>query len=56
MVGNSPIEDMCARELGTEVFLVTDCLENEASVDIAQYQNGTLAELETYLMSFPDLL
>lgn len=54
MAGNNPVEDMGAAELGIEVFLVTDCLENEAGVDISAYQRGSLAELEAHLTSFPD--
>jgi FMN phosphatase YigB (HAD superfamily) len=55
MAGNSPTEDMCVGSLGAETFLVTDCMENAASVDIDAYRHGTLAELETYLMSLPDI-
>ena len=50
MVGNTPAEDMSAGVLGISLFLVTDCLENETGADISQYKNGTLAELEEYLM------
>jgi len=53
MVGNHPVEDMSVGALGTETFLVTDCLENETSVDIAAFRKGTLAELKAYLMSIP---
>jgi len=55
MIGNNPAEDMCARELGAATFLVTDCLENETGMDISVFQHGSLAELETYLTSFPDV-
>ena len=55
MAGNNPAEDMPAGLLGAETFLVTDCLENEAGIDIAPYRSGSLAELELYLMSLPDL-
>ena len=55
MVGNTPAEDMAAGELGAETFLVTDCLENEAGMDITMYKCGTLSELEAYLMSLPDI-
>jgi len=56
MAGNNPAEDMIAGELGSEVFLVTDCLENEAGVDISAFRNGTLSELEAYLISMPDIV
>jgi len=49
MVGNSPAEDMCVGDLGAETFLVTDCLENEAGIDINIFRHGTLLELEAFL-------
>ena len=55
MAGNSPVEDMSVGELGTETYLVTDCLENESGVDISAFARGTLADLEAYLMTFPDI-
>jgi FMN phosphatase YigB (HAD superfamily) len=55
MVGNNPAEDMCAGQLGTETYLVTDFTENEAEVDISEFRKGSLKELEVYLMSFPSL-
>jgi len=54
MVGNSTNEDMSAGALGIETFLVTDYLENESGADIAAFKHGSLAELETYMMSLPD--
>ena len=55
MAGNNPSEDMVAAELGSEVFLVTDYLENEADVDITAFRRGTLAELGAFLTSLPDI-
>ena len=55
MAGNSPVEDMCAGTLGANVFLVTDCLENESGIDIGAFPRGTLAELDAYLTSMPDI-
>ena len=55
MAGNSPAEDMIAGSLGCDTFLVTDCLESDADVDITAFRRGTLAELEAYLMSMPDI-
>jgi len=55
MVGNNPAEDMSAGALGIETFLVTDCLENEADLDITAFQHGTLEQLEAYLTALPDL-
>jgi len=55
MAGNNPVEDMCVGELGSEIFLVTDCLENVDGVDITAFRRGTLSELERYLMAMPDI-
>ena len=49
MVGNDVGEDMITRELGMEVFLLTDCLINKAGVDISVYPNGGVEELFQYL-------
>jgi len=55
MAGNNPAEDMVAGTLGTETFLVTDCLENDAGLDVASYRGGTLAEFESLLALLPDI-
>jgi len=55
MVGNNPAEDICVSELGAEVFLVTDFMENEAGIDITQIRRGTIEDLEAFLMSLPEL-
>ena len=55
MVGNSPVEDMSAEALGVETFLVTDCLENESGADITAFRQGTLEELEKFLLLMPTL-
>ncbi len=53
MVGNDVTEDMCARELGMEVFLITDCLINKDNVDISQFTHGTLADFYHYALALP---
>ena len=45
MVGNDVAEDMVARELGMQVFLLTDCLINKQDADIAQYPHGNFDAL-----------
>ena len=55
MAGNNPAEDMCAGVLGIETFLVTGYLENETNTDITAFRQGTLADLEAYLVSLPDI-
>ena len=49
MVGNDVTEDMVARELGMDVFLLTDCLINKELKDIQQYPNGGFPELITWI-------
>lgn len=49
MVGNDVDEDMIARELGMQVFLLTDCLINRHQKDISQYPNGGFSALRTWL-------
>ena len=49
MVGNDALEDMIAKELGIDVFLLTDCLINTKNRDISQYPQGSFDELLTYI-------
>ena len=51
MVGNDVGEDMIARTLGMQVFLLTDCLINKENADISQFPNGSFPELLHYLRS-----
>ncbi len=49
MVGNDTAEDMVAKNLGMDVFLLTDCLINQAGEDISKYPNGGFALLEEHI-------
>ncbi len=49
MIGNDVTEDMIARELGMEVFLLTDCMINKSGKDIATYPNGDFSALRAFL-------
>ena len=49
MVGNDVGDDMAARELGMQVFLLTDCLINKANADISQYPHGGFDELMAWI-------
>lgn len=51
MVGNDTTEDLAAATLGISVFLLTDCLINQKSVDISQYPHGDFDALINYLSS-----
>ena len=45
MIGNDTDEDMVAKKLGFDVYLVTDCMNNKSNQDINQYPHGTLEDL-----------
>lgn len=49
MVGNDVDEDMIARDLGMEVFLLTDHIINRGDKDISEYPNGDAGDLVNYL-------
>lgn len=50
MVGNDVDEDMCAKKLGMDTFLLTDCLINRHNVDINQFHHGNFDDLKKYLI------
>lgn len=49
MVGNDVGDDMVAKDLGMQVFLLTDCLINKQETDISIYPNGSFPELLTFV-------
>lgn len=49
MIGNDVKEDMVARELGMDVFLITDCLLNSENKDIEQYPHGSWSDFLEYI-------
>lgn len=49
MVGNDVTEDMAARTVGMNVFLLTDCLINREHKDINQYPRGSFEQLLNYI-------
>lgn len=49
MVGNDVTEDMAAKSLGMQVFLLTDNLINKENKDISQYPNGSFNKLMEYI-------
>ena len=49
MVGNDVGEDMITRQLGMQVFLLTDCLINKANEDISIYPNGDFDALMEFV-------
>ena len=51
MVGNDVDDDMVARDIGINVFLLTDFLINKHDKDISNYPNGNFADLLCYIKS-----
>lgn len=51
MVGNDTSDDLAARDVGMEVFLLTPCLINKKNVDISGIPNGNFADLIAYIDS-----
>lgn len=49
MIGNDVDEDMITKDLGMQVFLVTDCLINAHGKDISAYPHGNFDDLAKYL-------
>lgn len=49
MVGNDVGEDMIVKDLGMQVFLLTDCLINKKEVDISVYPHGGFPELAAFI-------
>lgn len=49
MVGNDVKEDMVARELGMDVFLITDYIINVENRDISDYPHGSWCDFEKFI-------
>ncbi|MBE6894393.1 MAG: HAD family hydrolase [Ruminococcaceae bacterium] len=49
MVGNDVGEDMVAKDLGMQVFLLTDNLINKKGADISVYPNGSFEALKNWI-------
>ena len=49
MVGNDVGEDMIAKNLGMQVFLLTDNLINKVNEDISGYRKGSFSDLKKYI-------
>ena len=49
MVGNDMIEDLCAEEIGIDIFMLTHNLINRDNKDITLYPNGTLQDFLKYI-------
>ena len=45
---------MVAKDLGMDVFLLTDCLINKPNADISVYPHGGFDELKDYLNKMTD--
>ena len=52
MIGNDVNEDMVAKSIGIDVFLLTDCLLNKDDKDYSQYPQGSFDEMMEYIKTF----
>lgn len=50
MVGNDVDDDMVAKTVGMDVFLLTDCLINKKEKDLSQYPSGSFDALKEYIL------
>lgn len=48
MVGNDTTEDLCALEIGMDVYLIEDCLINAGSRDLTEIKKGSFADWIDY--------
>ena len=55
MVGNDVHEDMCAREIGIDVFLMEDYVVNEYNEDVFDLKKGNWNLFREYISNLPDL-
>ena len=55
MIGNNPVEDMCFEQLGGEVYLVTDDVENPNNVPTDKFKSGSFEELKEFLDKLPQI-
>ena len=53
MIGNDVQEDLCAAQLGIQVYLVTDDLINASGEDISHWPQGDRRDLLQFLQSLP---
>lgn len=51
MVGNDVNEDMVAKEIGINVFLLTDCIINKENKDISSIPQGNFEDLLRYIQN-----
>ena len=49
MIGNDTLDDMVARDVGMQVFLLTDCLVNRQNKNVEDYPHGDMDALMRYL-------
>lgn len=55
MVGNDALEDLCAAQLGMEVFLLTDFLVNEEHADLSQVRCGSMDDFFDFVQQLPEV-
>lgn len=51
MIGNDVTEDMIAKTVGMDVFLLTDCIINKENKDIEVYPHGGFEKMLSYILN-----
>ena len=55
MVGNDVHEDMCAKNVGIDVFLMEGYIINEFDEDISELKKGNWNVFKEYVSNLPNL-
>lgn len=53
MVGNNTVEDLCAQDLGADVYLVTNHLLDPVGYDLTQVKHGASEDFATWVSTLP---
>ena len=55
MVGNDVKEDMCAKKLGIDVFLMDGYVINDIETDISDFKRGNWNVFKEYVSNLPSI-
>lgn len=53
MVGNNTVEDLAALDMGTDGYLVTDCMIDAVGYDLSKVKHGSMAEFAAWVETLP---
>lgn len=55
MIGNDASEDLVAKELGMETYLITDCMLNKQNIEYKTDHEGTYQEFLRFVKNLPNV-